>query len=62
MKLTWYSVRGVDMTMPMIVTMTEKTAVHRVWPESVFSTLAPVRTWKPMRRMLFAINMKAEKA
>lgn len=61
MELMWFRVRGIDITIPMMVAMTEKTAVHKLWSDRVFRTLAPVRTWNPMRRMLFAISMKAEK-
>lgn len=61
MKLTWRRVRGADMMMPMMVAIMEKTAVQSVWPDRVFRTLAPVRTWKPMSRMLLARSMNAEK-
>jgi hypothetical protein len=61
MKLTCWRVRGADITIPISVTMTAKTAVHNVWPDRVFKTFAPVRMWKPMSRMLFARSMKAEK-
>jgi hypothetical protein len=61
MKLTWRRVRGADIIMPMIVAMTENTAVHSEWPDRVFRTLAPVRTWKPISKMLLARSMKAEK-
>lgn len=44
MKLTWWRVRGKDITMPMIVAMTENIAVHVEWSDRVLSTLAPVRT------------------
>jgi hypothetical protein len=49
------------MIMPIIVAITEKTAVHRVWSDRVFRTLAPVRTWNPISRILLARSMKAEK-
>jgi hypothetical protein len=61
MKLTWCKVRGVDMMTPMMVVITEKTAVHNEWSDKVLRTLAPVRTWNPIRRMLFASSMNAEK-
>ena len=61
MRLTCCKVRGKDMTIPMIVTITEKTAVHNEWSERVFKTLAPVKTWNPIRRILFASIMNAEK-
>lgn len=61
MKLTWRRVLGVDMITPTMVIITEKTAVHREWSDRVFRTLAPVRTWNPIRRMLFASSMNAEK-
>ena len=59
MNETWFRVRGMDITMPINVTMTEKTTVQREWSERVLMTLAPVSTWKPMRRMLLARSMKA---
>lgn len=58
MKDTCFSVRGTDMTIPMIVTMTEKSTVQSEWSERVLMTFAPVRMWKPIRRMLFASNMQ----
>jgi len=61
MKLTCCRVRGADTTIPISVTMTEKTAVHNEWPDRVFRTLAPVRMWKPISRMLLASSMNAEK-
>jgi hypothetical protein len=44
MKLTCCKVRGMDMTIPIMATITEKTAVHNEWSERVFNTLAPVKT------------------
>lgn len=32
-----------DMMIPMIATIIEKTAVHNEWSERVFRTLAPVK-------------------
>lgn len=46
-----------DITMPISVTIIEKTTVHCEWSERVLMTLAPVRTWKPIRIMLLASNM-----
>ncbi len=43
MKETWSRVLGIDITMPMSMTMMEKTTVHKEWSESVLRTLAPVR-------------------
>lgn len=43
MKETCFSVRGMDMTMPIIVTMTEKSTVQSEWSERVLITFAPVR-------------------
>lgn len=60
-KDTWRRVLGVDMMIPMIMTMMEKTTVHREWSDRVLRTFAPVRTWKPTSMMLFASNMKAVK-
>jgi hypothetical protein len=60
MKLTWFRVRGMDMMIPMMVTITENTAVHSEWSERVFKTLAPVNVWNPISRMLFASNMNPE--
>jgi hypothetical protein len=61
MKLICCKVRGTDMAIPMIVAITEKIAVHSEWSERVFKTLAPVKTWNPMRRILFASIMNEEK-
>lgn len=58
MKETCLSVRGMDMTMPIIVTMMEKSTVQSEWSERVLITFAPVRMWKPIRRMLFASSMQ----
>lgn len=49
------------MIIPMMVAMMENTEVHKEWSDKVLSTLAPVRTWNPMSRMLLASNMNAEK-
>lgn len=49
------------MVMPIIIAITEKMTVHMEWSERVFKILAPVRTWKPIRRILLASNMKAVK-
>lgn len=61
MKLTCCKVRGMDMIIPIMVTIMEKTAVHNEWSERVFKTLAPVKTWNPIRRILFASIMNEEK-
>ena len=61
MKDTCFNVRGSDMTMPISAVMTLNTIVHCEWSERVLMTLAPVRTWKPMSRMLFASNIAAVK-
>lgn len=45
------------MTIPIRVAITEKTTVHCEWSDKVLRTLAPVRTWKPIRRMLLASSM-----
>lgn len=58
MKDTCLSVRGTDMTIPMIVTITEKSTVQSEWSERVLMTFAPVRMWKPIRRMLFASSIQ----
>jgi hypothetical protein len=58
---TCFKVRGRDMTMPISVTMTANETVQREWSDSVLSTLAPVRTWKPMSMMLFASSINAVK-
>lgn len=50
-----------DMIIPIMVTIMEKTAVHNEWSERVFKTLAPVKTWNPIRRILFASIMNEEK-
>lgn len=44
MKLTCCKLRGMDMIIPIMVTIIEKTAVHKEWSERVFKTLAPVKT------------------
>ena len=59
MKETWFSVRGSDIIMPIRVVMTEKITVQREWSERVLRTLAPVKTWNPIRIMLLARSMKA---
>jgi len=59
MKETWLSVLGADMTIPIKVTMTEKTTVQSEWSERVLMTLAPVRTWKPINMMLFRSSITA---
>lgn len=61
MKLTCCKVRGMDMIIPIMVTIMEKTSVHNEWSERVFKTLAPVKTWNPIRRILFASIMNEEK-
>jgi len=61
MKETCLSVLGIDMTIPMMVTMTEKMTVQSEWSDRVLRTLAPVRMWKPTRRMLLAKSIKAVK-
>lgn len=60
MKLTWCRVRGIDMMIPIMVTITENTAVHVEWSDSVLRTLAPVKVWKPISMMLFARSIKPE--
>jgi hypothetical protein len=57
MKDTCFKVLGVDITIPINVAMTEKTTVHCEWSDNVLRTLAPVRMWKPIRRMLLARSM-----
>ena len=57
MKDTCFNVLGIDITIPISVAMTEKTTVHCEWSDKVLRTLAPVRTWKPIRRMLLARSM-----
>lgn len=61
MNETWARVLGMDSTIPINMTMTEKTTVHCEWSDRVFMTLAPVRMWKPIRIMLLASNMNPEK-
>ncbi len=56
-KETCFKVLGRDMTIPISVTMREKTTVHCEWSDRVLRTLAPVKTWKPIKRMLLASNM-----
>lgn len=60
MKETCLRVRGSEHTMPISVTMTEKTTVHCEWSDKVLRTFAPVNTWKPIRRMLLASSMNPE--
>jgi hypothetical protein len=58
MNETWRKVLGKDITIPISIAMTEKITVHSEWSDRVLRTLAPVRMWKPIRRMLLASNMK----
>ena len=44
MKDTCFSVLAIDITMPISITMTEKTTVHWEWSDRVLRTFAPVRT------------------
>ena len=60
MKEIWFSVLGTDITMPIIMAMTEKMTVQREWSDRVLRILAPVRTWKPIKRILLARSMKPE--
>lgn len=58
MKETCFKVLGKDITIPISVAMTENTTVHCEWSDKVLRTLAPVRTWKPISRILLARSMK----
>jgi hypothetical protein len=57
MKETCFKVLGKDITIPISVAMTENTTVHCEWSDRVLRTLAPVRMWKPISRILLARSM-----
>jgi len=58
MNETCFNVLGRDITIPINITIIENTTVHREWSDRVLIIFAPVRMWKPMRRMLLARSMK----
>ncbi len=57
MKETCLKVRGSDITIPINEAITENTTVQSEWSDKVLRTLAPVRIWNPMSRILLASNM-----
>ena len=58
---TWCSVRGSERTIPMIVAITENSAEHIEWSESVLRICVHVRIWNPIKMTLLMISINAEK-